>query len=333
MNLKVGILRHFSTEPITLIPSGTTDDINLYAKWSPKEFSIIYHLGGDGENPNPATYTVETDNINLQAPVRNGYSFQGWYDNAGYQGVPIEVIPMGSVGNREYYAKWEVITYQITYYLDGGVNSIYNPTSYNIQSSNIILEEPLKSYYIFQGWYDNANFEGEAATGIPSGSWGNKEFYALWTPVIYNINYHLYGGVNAASNPHSYTYEDEYILEEPTREYYIFENWYLNSSFTGNPITKIENRNGELNLYAKWIPISFNIIYSLDGGINHLDNPDKYTIETNIICKKPQKPIITLWAGTTILILKDSLLSKYKQNGRYDTVRQILVGIQNYILP
>ena len=279
----------FSTEPITLIPSGTTDDINLYAKWSPKEFSIIYHLGGDGENPNPATYTVETDNINLQAPVRNGYSFQGWYDNAGYQGVPIEVIPMGSVGNREYYAKWEVITYQITYYLDGGVNSIYNPTSYNIQSSNIILEEPLKSYYIFQGWYDNANFEGEAATGIPSGSWGNKEFYALWTPVIYNINYHLYGGVNAASNPHSYTYEDEYILEEPTREYYIFENWYLNSSFTGNPITKIENRNGELNLYAKWIPISFNIIYSLDGGINHLDNPDKYTIETNIILQKATK--------------------------------------------
>jgi uncharacterized repeat protein (TIGR02543 family) len=35
--------------------------------------------------------------------------------------------------------------------------------------------------YDFGGWYDNADFTGEAITKIAKGSTGNKEFYAKWT--------------------------------------------------------------------------------------------------------------------------------------------------------
>ncbi len=45
-----------------------------------------------------------------------------------------------------------------------------------------------KTGYTFSGWYDNANFNGEPVTEIPSGSTGNKTFYAKWIENV-TINY------------------------------------------------------------------------------------------------------------------------------------------------
>ena len=89
------------------IPSGSTGNITLYAKWTAVEYKIEYVLGDGGVNgANPAIYTVESAVIVLQAPTRTGYTFGGWFTDAEYKN-PVTEIPAGSTGDITLYAKWE----------------------------------------------------------------------------------------------------------------------------------------------------------------------------------------------------------------------------------
>ena len=97
------------TTKITSIPTGTTGDITLYAKWTPVEYKINYVLnGGTNNQTNPTTYT-STEGVNsFKAPTRNGYEFIGWYKDANFT-TKITSIPTGSTGDVTLYSKWNQI--------------------------------------------------------------------------------------------------------------------------------------------------------------------------------------------------------------------------------
>ena len=44
-----------------------------------------------------------------------GHTFKGWYDNEGLTGDPVTAIGNTETGNKEYWAKWEINQYTITY--------------------------------------------------------------------------------------------------------------------------------------------------------------------------------------------------------------------------
>ncbi|MDR2053442.1 MAG: InlB B-repeat-containing protein [Treponema sp.] len=83
-----------------------TGNITLYAKWTAKSYTITYVLN-DGTNAAnaPASYTAE-DAVTLPTPTRTGYTFGGWYANAGLSGSAVTEIPKGSAENKTFYAKW-----------------------------------------------------------------------------------------------------------------------------------------------------------------------------------------------------------------------------------
>lgn len=277
-------------ERIYDIPTGTKTDIHIYAKWQPIVYNIAYHLNGGEPASNPVTYTFETDNIFLQAPIRDGYEFGGWYLSPDFEGTPIAAITIGSHGDIELYAQWTLIDYLINYYnLLDGVNSPLNPASYNAQTGLVELYAAERDDYDFMGWYDNQMFEGEPMEHIESSLLADIDLYAKWTPTEYLIVYHLFGGTNHIDNPETYNVENVYELYNPQREHFVFLNWYANQYFTGEPLTRIENRSGTLNLYAKWQAIEFNIVYNFGDGKNHLDNPLKYTVEDQVVLKPATK--------------------------------------------
>ncbi len=166
--------------------TGVPQNIRVWAKWTPEEYAINYDLGGGYNNAkNLTSYNIESE-INLKDPYRPGYTFEGWYENAAFEGDAVTVIPSGSTGDKVFYAKWEVINYSITYYVDGEVYSVDDKYStYNIETGlDALPAAPEKEGYTFKGWYENAAFEGDAVTVILAGSTGAKTFYAKWEEIL-----------------------------------------------------------------------------------------------------------------------------------------------------
>ena len=68
------------TTTVTELPTGNTEDIVLYAKWSAREIKISYNLVGgtmgDAKNPDK---TLNGEKITLKSPTRDGFLFLGWY--------------------------------------------------------------------------------------------------------------------------------------------------------------------------------------------------------------------------------------------------------------
>ena len=94
-----------------------TSATTLYAKWTPIEYQITYHLnGGENHASNPANYTIETPTITLQAPTKNEATFEGWYSHANFAGEKITTIAQGTTGDIELYAKWAETTYAVNIY-------------------------------------------------------------------------------------------------------------------------------------------------------------------------------------------------------------------------
>ena len=75
---------------------------------------------------------------------------------------------------------WKIVSYTIEYETNGGSISGTPSTSYTIESASYTLPAPTRSGYIFMGWYTDSSFTGNSVTSIPTGSTGNKKFYAKW---------------------------------------------------------------------------------------------------------------------------------------------------------
>ena len=273
---------------VTEIATGSTGDVILYAKFDAITYDISYTLdGGTNAANNPADYTVETATITLADASKDGYTFEGWYSDAAFTADnEVTEIATGSTGDVILYAKFDAITYDISYTLDGGTNDANNPADYTVESATITLADASKDGYTFEGWYSDAAFTADnEVTEIATGSTGNKEFFAKFSET-YNITYNLNGGTNAANNPTDYTVETATItLEDASKDGYTFEGWYSDAAFTAdNEVTEIATGStGDVALFAKFDEIAYDITYTLDEGTNAANNPADYTVETATI--------------------------------------------------
>lgn len=132
--------------------------------------------GTIGENVTDYTYGTA---VTLPVPTKNGYKFEGWYDNAEFTGVAVTEISAAATGDKTYYAKWVAEQYTITFNTDGGA-FVETPISSYIYGTTATLPVPTKNGYKFEGWYDNAEFTGTALTEISDRAIGDKVFYAKW---------------------------------------------------------------------------------------------------------------------------------------------------------
>lgn len=117
------------------------------------------------------------------ALVYPGYGFDSWaYEAIGTTPVLEDEMTEAANPQAEYnvYAQWVPVEYNLTYELDGGENHIDNPDTYDITTADIMLEQPTKDTFTFDGWYDNAELTGSGILVIPVGSTGDVTLFAKW---------------------------------------------------------------------------------------------------------------------------------------------------------
>ena len=112
------------------------------------------------------------DNVgSLPTPTKEGYTFVGWYDEKGNK-VSEDTVITSEITLK---AKYNPISYSITYYLDGG--SATNVDSYTIEDE-ITLNNPTKSGYTFAGWTEGEDDTLRTQVTINKGTTGDKVFNA-----------------------------------------------------------------------------------------------------------------------------------------------------------
>lgn len=137
----------------------------------PEAWGSAYQIatGSSAELPG-----VVTSTYTLPIPVKEGYDFVGWFDNANGTGTPITSIPAGWKGTL--YAIWVEANADVKWVLNGG--SVAGTLPKEITGAPYTIPTPTRTGYVFLGWYDTNNTSGNKLTTLPVGYKGTV--YAVW---------------------------------------------------------------------------------------------------------------------------------------------------------
>ena len=153
----------------------------LTVQWTAPTYAVTLHTNdGTINNGNVAEYTYGVGATLPTDVTRTGYTFKGWYDNESLTGSSVTAIGDTETGNKEYWAKWEINQYTITYDLAGGTVE-GNPDTYTVEMDTFTLKNPTRPGYTFTGW-SGTGLDGEnnMTVTIPKGSTGERRYTAHW---------------------------------------------------------------------------------------------------------------------------------------------------------
>lgn len=230
------------------------------------------------------TYTSAASKT-LPVLSESNLMFAGWYDNQSYNGQPVATIPLGTTGDKTYYAKW---TAAVTFNGNGGVVS-YGTDNVTYNSPVSAPPDPTKSNYNFGGWYtDNActvayNFTAPVMQDIT--------LYAKWNPIQYTVTYSVPSGISVTVPQDTYTVLTGLnTLQTPAAVSGLtFVGWYTDSSLNESyRITQIQpGESGSRTLYGKWTAT-----VTFDGKGGQVSYNQGTVIYNNTV-RKPDDPTKT----------------------------------------
>lgn len=200
------------------------------------------------------------------------YQFNGW-----------TLSP--AVNHKDYVATFTQvpIEYALYYQLDGGVNSLLNPTTHHVES-NIDLAHPTKDGYNFLGWYLDSNYltKIEVVTGYVN----DLTLFAKWE-VDYMDSFKILSiGNSFSEDAHRYLFDIAKSYGIPEDKILIVNMFRGGESLAGHVInlnantsnyqfqiytsSTIERDSVDRSLnyalsYAKWDVITFQQVSSLSG--------------------------------------------------------------------
>ena len=194
-------------------------------------------------------------------------------------------------------ANWEVVTYNITYELNGGTGDEGNPKTYTIETDTFTIKNPVSGPEAtpnFAGWFSDKDFTKPAVTTIKKGSTGDLSFYAKWSAKsTFTVTFNFVGVEESASA----TVEDGEALTSAQLESvkskissdYVFEDFYTNQECTTkfDVTTKITANS---TLYVKVNEIKkFTVTFNSAGG----SVVESVTVKDGAKVTKPADPTKT----------------------------------------
>ena len=123
-----------------------------------------------------------------QKPVREGYTFGGWYKDAECTDIRKFNFDTQSqlMTDITLFAKWIPNSYRVYYNLslpDGSVYESEDMYKSYVHGQELTMPVPSQEGYVFCGWYDNAGYTGTAYTKIGATEYGDKTCYGYFRDV------------------------------------------------------------------------------------------------------------------------------------------------------
>lgn len=123
-----------------------------------------------------------------QEPVREGYTFGGWYKDAECTDIRKFNFDTQSqlMTDITLFAKWIPNSYRVYYNLslpDGSVYESEDMYKSYVHGQELTMPVPSQEGYVFCGWYDNVGYTGTAYTKIGATEYGDKTCYGYFRDV------------------------------------------------------------------------------------------------------------------------------------------------------
>ena len=235
-----------SYEPGGSVPSDVTE---LTVQWTAPTYAVTLNTnGGTINNGNITGYTY---GVGATLPAADdmtytGHTFKGWYDNENLTGSPVTAIGGAETGNKEYWAKWEINQYTITFDTNGG--SEIAPITQDYGTEITAPDNPTRKGYTFKGW------DKEIPETMPA---ENITVKAQWEINQYTIAFDTNGGSEIA--PITQDYGTKITApDNPTRKGYTFKGWDKEIPET----IPAEN----ITVKAQWEINPYTITFDTNGG-------------------------------------------------------------------
>ena len=233
-----------SYEPGDSVPADVTE---LTVQWTAPTYTVTLHAnGGTINNGNVTEYTYGVGATLPTDVTRTGYTFKGWYYNENLTGSPVTAIGDTETGNKEYWAKWEINQYTITFDTNGG--SEIAPITQDYGTKITTPADPTRKGYTFKGW------DKEIPKTMPA---ENMTVKAQWEINRYTITFDTAGGSEIAPITQDYG-TNITAPANPTRKGYTFKGWDKEIPET----MPAEN----ITVKAQWEINQYTIAFDTNGG-------------------------------------------------------------------
>ncbi len=216
-----------------------TEDITVKAKWQRITYKVSFNSDG-GTNISTQVIGVGDYASKPKDPIKDGCVFKGWFSGAtawNFETMPIEADTVLT-------AKWEKISYTVTFDSDGG-NKI-DSQSVEHGESAVAPINPTKQNHEFIGWYFGDllwDFENNKITS-------DITLTAKWESAIvtHEVKFML-SETEVYQTRHTVNGEKLEAPTHPTKQDHRFLGWYLGETpwdFENNTVTSA------VTLIAKW---------------------------------------------------------------------------------
>ncbi len=235
-------------------------DITVFAYWS---LNPVYTVSYDSAGGTPVgeqyvTLPATTVGTLPAAPTRTGYAFGGWYTSTNGGGSQFTASTTVT-SNITVYAKWNSYSYTVTF--DGqGATTAPVPASKVVSTPETTIDTlpapPIRTGYIFGGWYTATNGGGSQFTAATTVT-DNITVYAKWNSYSYTVTFDGQGATTAANPSSSAVISPATTIGTlpipPLKTGYNFSGWYTATNGGGFAVTSGTSVTNPITVYAHWI--------------------------------------------------------------------------------
>jgi uncharacterized repeat protein (TIGR02543 family) len=266
-------------------------DLSIVAKWDPATYSLHFDTNGGNTIDSFDGLGVNDSLVPPPEPILVGHIFEGWYKDQDLTQVCDFMNDLMPPNDLTLYAKWSINTYTLTFdslggaFLGYGGVSVY---SFDYQFGAPISQIGNTPRREGSSWTDWVDAEGNSYVFDTMPAY-DLTLYADYSIEDFQLWFYAMNG-----DPLTGIKQEAYsslTLPVPTRPGYNFEGWYLSIDYV-NQFTQDTMPPRNTDLYAKWVPIEFDITFvALEGDAPVLETLT-YGFEQSV--PTPDNPV---WYG------------------------------------